>query len=152
MTNLNIGDPAPRDINLDKILNKSALVLYFYPKDDTPGCTIEANDFSILVDKFDAFGIKIFGVSKDNEKSHKKFISKYNLRINLIADENKEICKKYNILKEKSMFGKAYIGIDRVTFFIDQNGIIKKIWKSVKVKGHAQEVLEYIQDKFSNIK
>ncbi|MDA9817802.1 peroxiredoxin [Flavobacteriaceae bacterium] len=146
MTNLNIGDLAPSDIKLNKILKNTAFVLYFYPKDDTPGCTIEANDFSGLVDEFNAINVQIYGISKDNEQSHDKFISKYSLRINLIADEDKEICQKYDILKEKSMFGKKYIGIDRVTFFIDQNGIIKKIWKSVKAKGHAKEVLNYIKN------
>ena len=150
MTNLNIGDRAPSDAKLDNILKKTAFILYFYPKDDTPGCTIEANDFSNLVDEFENLNVKIYGVSKDSSKSHEKFIAKHDLKINLIADENKEICQKYDILKEKYMFGKAYIGIDRITFFIDQNGVIKKIWKSVKAKGHAKEVLGYIQNELLN--
>lgn len=117
------------------------VVLYFYPKDDTPGCTIEAQDFSKKIKDFEKNNCVVLGVSKDSVKSHCKFIEKYSLSFNLLADESGEICEKYGVMKEKSMFGKKYIGIDRSTFLIDKMGKIAKIWRSVKVSGHVDEVL-----------
>lgn len=148
MTNLKQGDIAPNITkeNFSKINEEYDVILYFYPKDDTPGCTIEAKDFSCLVKNFSDLGVKIYGVSKDGEKSHNKFIEKYDLKITLIPDELKEICDSYGVLKTKSMFGKSYIGIDRTTFFIKKGGKINKIWRSVVAKGHAENVLEYIKN------
>ncbi len=118
------------------------VVLYFYPKDDTPGCTIEAQDFSRRIKEFEKLDSVVLGVSKDSLASHCKFIEKYNLTFNLLVDENSELCKKYEVIKEKSMFGKKYMGIDRTTFLIDKMGKIAKIWTAVKVNGHVEEVLK----------
>ncbi len=117
------------------------VVLYFYPKDDTPGCTIEAQDFSKKIKEFEALDCVILGVSKDSVKSHCKFIEKYSLNFNLLADETGEVCEKYGVLKEKSMFGKKSFGIERSTFLIDKIGKIAKIWRKVSVNGHVEEVL-----------
>lgn len=118
------------------------VVLYFYPKDDTPGCTIEAQDFTKKAAEFEKQDCIILGVSKDNIKSHCKFIEKYNLAFNLLSDPEGETCEKYGVIKEKSMFGKKYMGIERSTFLIDKLGKIAKIWQPVKVNGHVEEVLE----------
>ncbi len=121
------------------------VVLYFYPKDDTPGCTIEAQDFSSKAKDFAKFDAVILGASKDSVKSHCKFIEKYKLNFNLLSDKDAKICELYGVLKEKSMFGKKYLGIERTTFLIDKIGKIVKIWHSVKVKGHVEEVLEELK-------
>jgi peroxiredoxin Q/BCP len=118
------------------------VVLYFYPKDDTPGCTKQACS---LRDSFDVFrekGIKVFGVSTDSEESHRKFISKYALPFDLLADTEKEIVNAYGVYGEKNNYGKKYMGVNRTTFLIDENGKIVKIFKKVKVEEHASEVLE----------
>jgi peroxiredoxin Q/BCP len=118
------------------------LVLYFYPKDDTPGCTIEGKDFSALKEQFDATNTAILGVSKDGVDKHKKFVEKHCLTIPLGADDNSDVCEKYGVWVEKNMYGKKYMGIERTTFLINAEGNIAKIWRKVKVKGHAEEVLE----------
>lgn len=117
------------------------VVLYFYPKDDTPGCTIEAQDFRANIKKFEALDALVLGVSKDTVSSHCNFIKKYNLNFNLLADVDGEACQAYEVIKEKSMFGKKYLGIERSTFLINKLGKIAKIWRSVKVNGHVEEVL-----------
>ena len=117
------------------------VVLYFYPKDDTPGCTIEAQDFRANIKKFEALDALVLGVSKDTVASHCNFIKKYNLNFNLLADVDGEACQAYEVIKEKSMFGKKYLGIERSTFLINKLGKIAKIWRSVKVNGHVEEVL-----------
>ena len=121
------------------------VVLYFYPKDDTPGCTIEAQDFTKYLPELEKLKTIILGVSKDSKASHCKFIEKYNIGFNLIADEDKKLCETYEVLKEKSMFGKKYQGIERSTFLIDDNGNIIKIWRNGKVKNHAEEVIKTIK-------
>ncbi len=126
-------------IDLYELRGKN-VVLYFYPKDDTPGCTIEAQDFSSKIKEFEKYDTIVLGISKDDTKSHCKFIEKYKLSINLLSDDG-EVCEKYGVLKEKSMFGKKYFGIDRSTFLIDKKGKIADIWHSVKVNGHVKEVL-----------
>lgn len=120
------------------------LVLYFYPKDDTPGCTTEAKDFTALAEQFSARGASILGVSKDTVAKHDKFIAKHDLKVDLISDETGEICEAYGVWVEKNMYGKTYMGIQRATFLIDPNGKIAKIWPKVRVKGHAEAVLEEI--------
>ena len=120
-------------------------VLYFYPKDDTPGCTIEANDFNNFKKQFEELNCKIIGVSKDSIKSHNKFKEKYCLNFPLISDEKMEICKIFNVLKEKSMFGKKYLGISRDTFLINKEGKIAFIWQNVSAAGHALKVLEKLK-------
>jgi peroxiredoxin Q/BCP len=147
---LEIGQLAPlflaksdegNEIGLAELKGKN-VVLYFYPKDDTPGCTIEAQDFTKKITEFEKLDCIVLGVSKDSAKSHCKFIEKYNLAFNLLVDESAEICQNYGVIKEKSMFGKKYLGIDRCTFLIDKMGKIAHIWKSVKVNGHVEEVLK----------
>lgn len=122
------------------------VVLYFYPKDSTPGCTIEAIDFSTLKPSFDALGATIVGVSKDSIKRHENFVAKQNLTIPLGSDENGEVLEKYGVWKEKKNYGRVYMGIERSTFLIDETGKILHIWRKVRVKNHAQTVLEMVQD------
>lgn len=122
------------------------VVLYFYPKDSTAGCTTEANDFNDLKEDFDQNNSVIIGVSKDSLKSHQKFIDKYSLQFQLISDEECVVCNNYGVWVEKSMYGKKYMGIQRATFLINPDGNIAHIWPKVSVKGHAKEVLNKIQE------
>lgn len=117
------------------------VVLYFYPKDDTPGCTIEAKDFRDLMDDFKKANTTIIGVSKDDVRSHDKFAEKFCLPFILASDTDGSVCDAYGTWIEKSMYGKKYMGIDRVTFLIDAKGKIAQVWNKVKVDGHASEVL-----------
>jgi peroxiredoxin Q/BCP len=122
------------------------IVLYFYPKDDTPGCTTEAKDFASLTPKFTKLNTVIIGISKDNAASHKKFKDKYCIPFPLASDLDGKICEAYGVWVEKSMYGKKYMGIQRSTFIIDKKGSIKRIWRNVSVTNHAQEVLETIEN------
>ena len=122
------------------------LVLYFYPKDDTPGCTIETNDFNKLLPKFKKLNCEILGISKDNLKSHDKFRDKYKIKFDLLADEEIKVLKKYKVWAKKKFMGREFMGIVRTTFLIDKKGKIIKIWNNVKVKDHAKEVLETLQN------
>mgnify|MGYP001164014705 FL=1 len=122
------------------------IVLYFYPKDDTPGCTIETNDFNKLLPQFKKINCEIFGISKDSLNSHKKFKKKYDIKFDLLSDENKEIIKKYKVWGKKQFMGREFMGLIRSTFLIDKKGKIIKVWKNVKVKDHAKEVLETLKD------
>jgi peroxiredoxin Q/BCP len=117
------------------------LVLYFYPKDDTSGCTREAQDFSGLADSFAQSGVGILGISKDSPKAHGKFTEKYDLKVPLATDADGSVCEAFGTWIEKSMYGRKYMGIDRATFLIDQGGTIARVWRKVKVPGHAEEVL-----------
>jgi len=121
------------------------VVIYFYPKDDTPGCTIETNDFNKLISSFKKLECEIFGVSKDSLKSHNKFRDKYKIKFDLLADEKIEVLKKYKVWAKKKFMGREFMGILRTTFLIDKKGKIIKIWKNVKVKDHAKEVLETLK-------
>ena len=118
------------------------VVVYFYPKDDTPGCTVEAKDFRDHIKEFEKAGAAVIGVSKDSVKSHDKFQEKYCLPFPLASDEDGSVCDAYGVWVEKSMYGKTYMGIERATFLIDQSGVIRNIWRKVKVDGHVKEVLE----------
>ena len=118
------------------------VIIYFYPKDNTPGCTQEAIDFSANIKKFDKIDVKIIGVSKDSLKKHKNFKSKYNLSFPLASDENGKICEIFNVWVEKSMYGKTYMGVVRTTYLINPDGNIAEAWTKVKAKGHAESVLE----------
>ena len=122
------------------------IILYFYPKDDTPGCTIETNDFNKLLAKFKKLNCEILGISKDNLKSHDKFRDKYKIRFDLLADEEIKVLKKYKVWAKKKFMGREFMGIVRTTFLIDKKGKIIKIWNNVKVKDHAKEVLETLQN------
>ena len=118
------------------------LVLYFYPKDDTPGCTIETNDFNKLLYKFKKLDCEIYGISKDNLKSHNKFKEKYKIKFDLLADEDLKVLKKYKVWGKKKFMGREFMGTIRSTYLIDKKGEIIKVWDNVKVKDHAKEVLE----------
>ena len=118
------------------------LVLYFYPKDDTSGCTREAQDFTALTDEFAAAGVALLGVSKDTAKKHKAFTEKYGLRVPLATDADGKLLEAFGAWVEKSMYGRKYMGIERSTFLIDRDGKIMREWRKVKVPGHASEVLE----------
>ena len=122
------------------------VVLYFYPKDDTPGCTIETKDFNTLLPKFKKLNCEIYGISKDDLKSHNKFREKYKVKFNLLADEEKKIIKDYKVWGKKKFMGKEFMGIIRTTFLIDKKGKIIKIWKNVRVKDHAKEVLDFLKN------
>ena len=121
------------------------VVLYFYPKDDTSGCTKEAMEFSAKKAAFDEMETLILGISPDDERSHDRFKAKYGLAITLAADAEKRAAEAYGVWVEKSMYGRKYMGVDRSTFVIDRNGVVAKIWRNVKVPGHVEEVLEVVR-------
>ena len=123
-------------------LRPAPVVLFFYPRDDTSGCTKENEEFSALLPEFEAAGIKVFGLSKDSLASHEKFMKKKALTVPLLSDEGSEVCEAYGVWKEKKMYGKTFMGIERSTFLIDAEGKIAREWRKVKVPGHAAEVLE----------
>ena len=133
----------PRDNNLtiDTKKIETPYIVYFYPKDDTPGCTKEAIDFSEKIDFFNKYNITIIGISKDTIEKHDKFIAKHNLNIILGADINGQVCDKFGVWLEKSMYGRKYMGIERSTFLITSENNIYKIWNKVKVKGHVDDVI-----------
>ena len=139
----------PSSNNKNFEINKSLdqyLVIYFYPRDNTPGCTSEAKDFTKLYKEFKKLNCEIFGISKDSVESHKKFISKFKIPFQLLSDEKITALKKYGAWGEKSMYGKKFMGIKRTTFLINQKGKIIKIWNNVKVKDHAKEVLSCLKE------
>jgi len=145
---LNEGDAAPDvtlqmgDGSLMKLSQlKLPLVVYFYPKDDTSGCTVEAKDFSALAAAFEIEGTSLLGVSKDPPKSHAKFTTKYDLKVPLATDADGNVTEGFGTWVEKSMYGRKYMGIERATFLIGEDGRIARIWRKVSVKGHAEEVL-----------
>lgn len=122
------------------------LVLYFYPKDDTPGCTVEAKDFSEYSQQFNALGAKILGVSPDSEKSHCKFINKHNLSIQLLSDPEHQTCEAYGVWQLKKFMGKEYMGVVRSTFLIAPDGNLAYLWSNVRAKGHVEKVLSKLQE------
>ena len=126
-------------------LRPKAVVLYFYPKDDTSGCTREAVDFTALGAEFAAAGAMVVGVSKDSAAKHDKFVAKHALGVALVSDEDSDLCERYGVWVEKSMYGKSYMGIERASFFIDGAGVVRAIWRKVKVPGHAAEVLDAVK-------
>jgi peroxiredoxin Q/BCP len=149
---LQIGAKAPdftlpattgENVTLSK-LKKQPVVVYFYPRDDTPGCTKEACDFRDNLERLKAYGVTVLGISKDNLFSHQKFKDKFSLNFPLLSDESSETIQAYGAWAEKSMFGKKYMGIERMTFLIDKNGAIAKIWPKVNVEGHVDEILEEV--------
>jgi len=151
---LDIGDTLPEfslptdsggTLSSVEIAGKKA-VLYFYPKDNTSGCTKQAHAFRDALDDFTATGAIVVGVSPDGVASHDKFKAKQNLNFPLIADEDKSLCKAFGVWKEKSMYGRKYMGVERSTFLIDEKGVIRKAWRKVKVSGHADEVLEALKN------
>jgi peroxiredoxin Q/BCP len=146
---IDVGDKAP-DVTLQMGDGSNAplagmlgrpLVVYFYPKDDTSGCTREAQDFTALADAFAAAGAGILGISKDSPKAHAKFTDKYELKVPLATDADGSVCEAFGTWIEKSMYGRKYMGIDRATFLLDAEGKVVRVWRKVKVPGHAEEVL-----------
>ncbi|MEM8592381.1 MAG: peroxiredoxin, partial [Pseudomonadota bacterium] len=121
------------------------VVLYFYPKDDTSGCTKEAIAFTEALAEFDAAGATIIGVSKDPVAKHDKFVAKHDLKVALVSDADSDICEQYGVWVEKSMYGKKYMGIERATYLIDGAGKIAQVWRKVKVPGHSDAVLEAVK-------
>ncbi|MEO1732900.1 MAG: peroxiredoxin [Pseudomonadota bacterium] len=150
---LDVSDTAPeftlpRDGGTDVTLSDlkgAAVVLFFYPRDDTSGCTKESIGFSEAQQEFEAAGAKIFGVSKDSVASHEKFVAKRELTVPLLSDEHGTTCEDYGVWKEKSMYGKKFMGIERSTFLIDADGKIAQVWRKVKVPGHVEAVLDAVK-------
>jgi peroxiredoxin Q/BCP len=122
-------------------LKGQKVVLYFYPKDSTPGCTQEGQDFRDQLAKFKRAGALVFGVSRDSLKSHERFKDKQQFNFDLLSDEKEELCNLFDVIKEKNMYGKKVMGIERSTFLIDEKGVLQKEWRKVKVPGHVEEVL-----------
>ena len=118
------------------------LVLYFYPKDDTPGCTTEAVDFTEKLPEFEAAGTAVVAISKDSVKSHDRFRDKHGLAVPLLSDETGTVVERFGLWGEKTMYGRTYMGVERATFLVDADGVVRRIWRAVKVKGHVDEVLE----------
>ena len=143
--NFKIPSSNNKEFELKKNKNKF-LIIYFYPRDNTPGCTNEAKDFSKLYKEFKKLNCEIFGISKDSVESHKKFISKFKISFQLLSDEKIIALKKYGAWGEKSMYGKKFMGIKRTTVLISPKGKIIKIWNNVKVKDHAKEVLSCLKE------
>ncbi|HSW94481.1 MAG TPA: thioredoxin-dependent thiol peroxidase [Gammaproteobacteria bacterium] len=145
---LNVGDKAPpfnlvsdqdQSVSLDSLCGKK-IILYFYPKNNTPGCTREACDFRDNIHQFENRGAIVLGISKDNPASHRKFKEKYHLPFPLLFDETGEVCQAYGVINKKSLFGNTFLGINRSTFLIDEQGILRAIWRKVKVVGHSEAV------------
>ncbi|SLN46612.1 Putative peroxiredoxin bcp [Roseovarius albus] len=126
-------------------LRPAPVVLFFYPRDDTSGCTKEAIAFTELNAEFEALGVKVFGISKDTVTKHDKFRDKHSLGIPLLSDAEGDVCESYGVWKEKSMYGKKFFGIVRTTVLIDGDGVVARVWPKVKVVGHAEEVLEAVK-------
>ena len=152
---IEIGQKAPdftlpespwKSVSLSDFEGRKNVLLYFYPKDDTPGCTKEACDFRDNAPRLSARGTVVLGISKDSLKSHDKFREKYDLPFPLLSDEDGQVCEMYGCWKEKSMMGKTYMGIERSTFLIDKEGIVREIWRNVKVEGHVELILEKLQN------
>ena len=137
---------AGENISLAQYRGNKNVVLYFYPKDDTPGCTIEANEFTALIDEFGAADTVVLGVSKDSCEKHQKFINKHNLKVELLADTDGELCELYGTWGERQFMGRKYMGIGRSTFVIDRQGNLVEVNYKVKAKGHAAAILELVQD------
>ncbi len=154
MSKIAVGKKVP-DFNLpatgDQKIKLSSLkgynvVLYFYPKDSTPGCTVEGQDFRDNIRKFSSRKTKILGVSRDSIKSHEKFKSNQCFPFDLLSDEDEKLCKLFDVIKEKNMYGKKVMGIERSTFLIDDKGVLQKEWRKVKVDGHVLDVLEAVKE------
>ena len=128
---------------LSKLKGKR-IILYFYPKDNTPGCTTESIEFQELAQQFTQQNTLIFGISRDSLISHEKFKKKYQFSFELLSDEDEKVCEIFDVIKEKNMYGKKYMGIERSTFLLDENGKLVAEWRKVKAKGHAQIILDYI--------
>lgn len=148
-----IGKPAPdfeaastagEQQTLDDLKGRK-LVLYFYPKDSTPGCTLEGQNFRDLHGQFEAANAVVLGVSRESIRSHDNFRARQRFPFHLLSDPDETLCKAYDVMKEKSMYGRKYMGVERSTFLIDEQGVLRREWRKVKVKGHVEEVLEAVR-------
>ena len=155
---LNVGDKAPEfslpvdggeTVSLADFAGEKHVVLYFYPKDNTPGCTTEAKDFRDHIDTFEKADTVVLGVSKDSVKKHDNFKAKHDLPFQLISDESSDLCEQFGVWVEKNMYGKKYMGVERTTYLIDETGKILHEWNKVKVPGHVEEVLAVAKEHFS---
>ena len=155
-----VGKPAPeftslasngQKVSLKNFKDKKNVVLYFYPKDDTPGCTVEACGFRDTIKSIENEDAVILGVSPDGPGAHEKFIKKFNLPFLLLSDEDHRVAASYGVWVEKNMYGRKYMGIDRTTFVIDKNGKIAKVFEKVKPQGHTEEVLEFLKSQTANV-
>ena len=151
---LDTGDTVPADLALDLSSGSSAalgdyagqwLVLYFYPKDSTPGCTTEGNDFNALLPKFRKLGATVLGVSRDSVRSHQNFCAKQGFKFDLVSDADEALCNAFGVIREKNMYGRKVMGIVRSTYLVDPEGVIARSWQPVKVPGHAEAVLEALK-------
>ncbi len=151
---LDTGDTVPADLALDLSSGSTAtlgdyagqwLVLYFYPKDSTPGCTTEGNDFNALLPEFRKSGATVLGVSRDSVKSHQNFCAKQGFKFDLVSDRSEAVCNAFGVIREKTMYGRKVMGVERSTFLIDPSGVIARTWRPVKVAGHAQAVLDQLK-------
>lgn len=142
---LTLAATGGREIAL-KSFKGRPLVVYFYPKDNTPGCTQEGQDFRDLYPEFQAAGAEIVGISRDSVRSHENFAAKFGFPFPLLADVEQKACEAFDVIREKSLYGRKYLGIDRSTFLFNAKGVLKREWRGVKIKGHAAEVLAALQD------
>ena len=151
---LDTGDKVPTDLPLALSSGETTtlgdfsgqwLVLYFYPKDSTPGCTTEGNDFNALLPKFKKLGATVLGVSRDSVKSHQNFCAKQGFKFDLVSDRDENLCNAFGVIREKNMYGRKVMGIVRSTYLIDPEGVIAESWQPVKVPGHADAVLEALK-------
>ena len=142
--NFKVNSTSGNVVELEKVKSKY-VVLYFYPKDDTPGCTLETKDFNLLLSKFNKLKCKVYGISKDSLKSHKKFKEKYKVKFDLLSDEDKKLIKAYKTWEKKKFMGKEFMGQIRSTFLIKDNKILNE-WRNVRVKDHAKEVLIFLKE------
>jgi thioredoxin-dependent peroxiredoxin len=140
-----LPDRTGTTVSLGDLTSSGNLVLYFYPKDMTPGCTIEACSFRDNIGAIRALGAQVVGISGDSEASHQKFTDKYELNFPLLADKDNKVCKAYGVYKMKSLYGRQFMGIERTTFVIDRQGVVRKVFPKVKVNGHTDEVVEALK-------
>jgi thioredoxin-dependent peroxiredoxin len=144
LSNFTTPATGEKDISLSDFKGKN-VVLYFYPKDSTPGCTREGHDFTDNIRKFRAYNTVVLGVSRDSIKSHENFKAKQKYSFDLLSDKDEKLCAQFDVIKEKNMYGKKIMGIERSTFLIDEKGVLRKEWRKVKVDGHVSEVLEAVK-------
>jgi len=143
VTNFSVPATGDRTLSL-KDFSGHHLVLYFYPKDNTSGCTLEGRDFRDAYAKFVDAGASILGVSRDSTKSHENFKAKEGFPFELLSDENESLCRQFDVIREKSLYGRRFLGIERSTFLIDRSGVLRQEWRKVRVKGHVDEVLQAV--------
>lgn len=141
---ISLAATGDKNVDLSKLKGKY-VVLYFYPKDSTPGCTTEGQDFTRLHSQFKSLGAEVFGVSRDSMKSHENFKAKQAYSIDLISDPDEKLCKAFDVIKLKNLYGRKFMGIERSTFVLDKKGKVIQEWRKVKVPGHAEEVLEFLK-------